>query len=67
MKDLETANVATLLILIGAVVGAALVILSAVDAVSDPALKLSFSGYFESLAIGAGLLGIGRGLKARRG
>lgn len=65
MKKLETAPVATLLIVIAALVGAALVILSALDAVGDPQLRLSFAGYFQSLAIGAGLLGIGRGINKR--
>lgn len=61
--NLSTANVATLLVLFYALVGAVLVILSAAGHV-DPALRLSFEDYLSRMAIAAGGLAIGRGLTA---
>jgi hypothetical protein len=63
--NLDTANVATALVVLYALVGAALVILSAVGHV-DSALQLTFRQYLEQMAIAAGGLAIGRGLAARR-
>lgn len=63
---LETGNIATLLVLAYALVGAALVILSAVGHV-DPALRLSFHDYLSQMSIAAGGLAIGRGLAATKG
>lgn len=59
----EDSNIATLLVVIFALVGGALVILSAVTHV-DPALRLSFQDYLQAMAIAAGGLAIGRGIKA---
>lgn len=63
--NLDTANVATLLVVLYAVVGAVLVVASAVGHV-DPALQLSFRSYLEQMAIAAGGLAIGRGIAARK-
>lgn len=63
--NLETANVATALVLIYALVGAALVILSAAGHV-DPKLALSFRSYLEQMAIAVAGLAVGRGLAARK-
>ena len=62
--DLNTANVATALVVVYALIGGALVILSAIGHV-DPALRLSFENYLKQMAVAAGLLAVGRGLKAR--
>lgn len=64
-KLLDVANVATVLVLIYAVVGAALVVLSAV-AHPDPKLALSFSDYLSQMAIATGGLAVGRGLAAKK-
>ena len=56
--------VVTTLVIIYAVVGALLVILSALINDLDPALKLTYKDYLEQMAIAAGGLGIGRGLVA---
>jgi hypothetical protein len=61
--NLSTSNIATALVVIYAVVGAALVILSAITHV-DPALALSFKTYLAQMAIATGGLAIGRGIKA---
>jgi hypothetical protein len=58
------APVATRLILIYALVGAALVVLSATLNHIDPTLKLSYKDYLEQMAIAAGALSIGKGLVA---
>ena len=63
--NLETANIATALVLIYAIVGAVIVILSAAGHV-DPKLALSFAAYLKQMAIAVGGLAIGRGLAARR-
>lgn len=63
--NLETSNIATALVVIYALVGAALVILSAVGHV-DPALRLTFPNYLAQMAIAVAGLAVGRGLKARR-
>lgn len=66
MNDFLTfGNVATLLVLVYAVVGAVLVVLSAVTHV-DPALQLSFAKYLEQMAIATAGLAVGRGIKATR-
>jgi hypothetical protein len=56
--------VATTLVIIYALIGGALVILSASLNHIDPALKLSYKDYLEQMAIAAGALSIGRGLVA---
>jgi hypothetical protein len=56
--------VATTLVIIYAVVGAALVVLSATLNHIDPTLKLSYKDYLEQMAIAAGALSIGKGLVA---
>lgn len=58
------APVATALIIIYAVVGAALVVLSATLNHIDLTLKLSYKDYLEQMAIAAGALSIGKGLIA---
>lgn len=65
MINLDTANVATGLVLLIAVVGAAMVVISAVVDGVDPALRVSFNQYIDGVGVAAGLLAIGRGLKAR--
>lgn len=57
----DVANVATYLVLIYAVLGAVMVILSAVVDV-DPSLRLSFAAYLERMAIATAGLAIGRGI-----
>lgn len=59
--DLNASNVMTGLVVFYAVVGAALVLLSAVIDV-DPALRLSFAAYLERMAIATGAVAIGRGI-----
>ncbi len=56
--------VVTALVIIYAVVGAVLVILSALINDIDPALRLAYKDYLEEMAIAAAGLGIGRGLVA---
>jgi hypothetical protein len=56
--------VVTALVIIYAVVGGALVILSALIDDIDQALKLTYKDYLEQMAIAAAGLGIGRGLVA---
>lgn len=63
--SLDTGNIATVLVLAYALVGAALVIISALGHV-DPALRLSFHDYLTQMSIAAGGLAIGRGLAARK-
>lgn len=65
MKSLNTANVATILVLVYAVLGAVLVVLSAVAHV-DPKLALSFDHYLAQMAIATAGLAVGRGLAARK-
>ena len=66
MKDtLEFGPVATALVVIFALVGAALVILSATGDVAQE-LRLTFNQYLEAMAIAVAGLAVGRGLKARR-
>jgi hypothetical protein len=65
--NLDAANVATILVIGYAIVGAALVVLSAIGAVGDKDLVLSFNQYLESMAVAAGGLAVGRGLAARKG
>lgn len=60
---LEAASVATILVLIYALVGAALVIISALG-LSD--VHYTFNEYLNSMAIATGGLAIGRGLAARK-
>lgn len=62
--NLSTANVATILVLGYALVGAALVIISAIGHVA-PELQLSFKDYLGQMAVAAGALAIGRGLTAK--
>jgi hypothetical protein len=56
--------IATVLVIIYAVIGGALVILSASLDHIDAALKLSYKDYLEQMAIAAGALSIGRGIVA---
>lgn len=56
--------VVTALVIVYAVVGAALVILSALINDIDPALRLAYKDYLDQMAIAAAGLGIGRGLVA---
>ena len=65
MNRLEIVPVATVLVLIYALIGGALVILSAAGHV-DHALQLSFKTYLEQMAIAVGGLAIGRGLAVKR-
>lgn len=65
MKNLDAANVATILVLIYAVVGAVLVILSATISM-DGELRLTFANYLSQMAIATGGLAIGRGLAAKK-
>lgn len=60
-----TGPVATILVVIFAIVGGILVIISAVGHV-DHALALSFKDYLEAMAIATGGLAVGRGLAARK-
>lgn len=63
-RFLDVGNVATVLVLIYAIIGGVLVILSAVDASNDPALRLSFATYLSQMAVATAGLAIGRGLKS---
>lgn len=63
--NLDAANVATGLVLLYALVGAVLVILSAIIHV-DPKLALSFHDYLAQMAIAAAGLAVGRGLAAQK-
>lgn len=65
-EALDAANVATILVLAYAAVGAVVVILSALDVVGDPQLRISFDQYLKSMVIAAGGLAVGRGLKTAR-
>lgn len=62
---LDTAQVATILVLFYAAVGGVLVVLSALGSV-DSEVRLTFNQYLESMAIAAGGLAVGRGLAARK-
>lgn len=62
---MEVANIATWLVLIYAVVGAALVLLSAVTDVNRD-LALSFPEYLQQMAIAVAGLSVGRGLASRK-
>lgn len=64
--NLDVANVATILVLIYAVLGAVVVVLSAAGTVDDAKLALSFNAYLESMAIAVAGLAVGRGLKAAK-
>lgn len=66
-KFLDVGNVATLLVVFYAIVGAVIVVLSAIGAVDTKDLALSFNQYLESMAVAAGGLAIGRGLAAKKG
>lgn len=61
MPDLSKANIATALVLIIALAGAVLVIVSAVGH-PDPAIRLTFKEYIQDMAIAVGLLAVGRGV-----
>jgi hypothetical protein len=62
--DLKVAHVATGLVLLYAVTGAILVILSATVDGMDPALKISFKAYLDQMAVAVAGLAIGRGLNS---
>lgn len=62
--NLDTAHVATVLVLVYALVGGALVVISALGHV-DPEVRLTFNQYLSSMAIAAGGLAIGRGLNRK--
>ncbi len=59
--NLNTANIATALVIIFAVVGGVLVIVSAVGH-PDPAIRPSFKDYIQDMAVAVGLLAVGRGV-----
>lgn len=59
----ELIPVATVLVVLYALVGGALVIVSAVGHV-DPALALSFKSYLTQMAVACAGLAVGRGLDA---
>ncbi len=63
--NLTNSNVATILVLVIAALGFAIVILSAVDLVTDPQLRLSFQDYITAMSVAGGGLAIGRGLGSR--
>ena len=65
MNWLTAGNVATVLVLLFALVGAAMVVLSATVTGIDPDLRLSFQDYLSAMAVAAGGLAIGRGLTSR--
>jgi hypothetical protein len=60
----EMLPVATVLVIIYALVGGLLVILSAVLTHINPTIDLSYKEYLQQMAIAAGALSIGRGLTA---
>ena len=64
MSRLEVAPVATILVVLYALIGGTLVILSAVGDV-DHSLALSFKTYLEQMAIAVAGLAVGRGIAAR--
>jgi hypothetical protein len=61
LKRLEVLPVATLLVLVYALVGGVLVIVSAVAHV-DPDLRLSFSDYLSRMVVATAGLAVGRGI-----
>ena len=63
--NLSLANVATILVLGYAIVGAALVLLSATGVVNSTELQLSFRVYLEQMAIATAGLAVGRGISTR--
>lgn len=65
MNKLEVAPVATILVVLYALIGGVLVILSAGGGV-DPKLALSFNAYLESMALAVAGLALGRGWAARK-
>jgi len=62
--NLNLTNVATILVICYAVVGAALVIISALGHVA-PELQLSFRVYLEQMAVATAGLAVGRGISTR--
>jgi hypothetical protein len=60
----EMIPVATALVIIYAIVGGALVILSATLNHINPTIDLTYKEYLQQMAIAAGALSIGRGLTA---
>lgn len=64
MERLEALPVATLLVVLYALIGGTLVILSALGDVNSD-LALSFRTYLEQMAIAVAGLAVGRGLVAR--
>lgn len=62
--NLNAANVATILVLVYALVGAILVIISAAGHV-DPALQITFEEYLTRMAAATAGLAVGRGLSSR--
>ena len=65
MSKLEVVPVATVLVILYALIGGVLVILSALGDV-DPKLALSFNAYLESMAFAVAGLAVGRGIAAKR-
>lgn len=65
MNRLEVAPVATILVVLYALVGAVIVVLSASGSV-DKTFALTFHGYLEQMAIAVAGLAVGRGLAARK-
>lgn len=64
MLDLSK-NVMTFLVIAYAGIGGVLVILTAVGVVDDPAARLSFNQYLQSMAIAVAGTAVGRGIAAR--
>jgi hypothetical protein len=64
VNRLEVLPVATVLVVLYAVVGGVLVILSAAGHV-DPKLALSFDAYLKSMALAVAGLAVGRGVAAK--
>lgn len=62
---ISAGSVATVLVLLFAVIGGAMVVLSATVSGIDPDLRLSFQDYLSAMAVAAGGLAIGRGLTSR--
>jgi hypothetical protein len=63
---LSAASVATILVLVYALVGGVLVIVSAVAHV-DPALALSFKSYLSQMVVASAGLAVGRGIATHTG
>ncbi len=65
MKRLETVPLASLLVVLIALLGSVVVLLSALGLVEDSALRLNLRQFIEALSIAVAGLAVGRGLAAR--